>query len=153
MLLVSFPFSPNSFNCRMHSDEICEKDASGLRLYSLEMNPEFAAIATQLIAIAGLSDIVRVIVGPAESSLKTLVQEGELKHLDLLFLDHAEELYMQHFKVVEELGLLKKEGTLVVADNVIRPGAPEYREMMRNREGWSSEGVMGLIWPGEFEVC
>jgi catechol O-methyltransferase len=32
--------------------------------------------------------------------------------------------------VCEELGLLKK-GDVIVADNVVRPGAPEYRELVR----------------------
>ena len=77
-------------------------------------------------------------------------KEG-LKKIDLLFLDHSEELYAQDFKVVEGLGLLKK-GAMVVADNVVRPGAPEYRALVRNMDGWKSIGVKGLIWPGEFEV-
>ena len=116
--------------------------------------PEFAAIATKLIALAGLSDIVKVIVGPADASLKKLVDDGELKDIDLLFLDHdpPEELYLKDFKVVEQLKLLNKKGALVVADNVVRPGAPEYRKFMRAKEGWESRGVRGLIWPGEIEV-
>lgn len=130
------------------------KDQSALRLYSLELSPVFADIAGQLIALAGLSDIVKVIVGSADSSLKKLVNDGELKDVDLLFLDHdpPEELYLKDFKVVEQLGLLKKRGALVVADNVVRPGAPEYREFMRAKQGWESKGVSALIWPGELEV-
>lgn len=95
---------------------------------------------------------MKVVVGSAASSLKSLVEDGELKEIDMLFLDHAEELYVKDFKVVEQLGLLKKKRALVVADNVVRPGAPEYRELMRGKEGWSSDGLRGLIWPGEFEV-
>lgn len=55
--------------------------------------------------------------------MKKLVDDGELKDIDLLFLDHdpPAELYVKDFKVVEELGLLKKKGALVVADNVVRP--------------------------------
>lgn len=117
------------------------------------MNTEFAEIATQLIALAGLSDTAKVIVGTADESLEKLVKEGGLKDIDLLFLDHAEEIYVKDFEVVEKLGLLKKKGALVVADNVVRPGAPEYRELMRSKTEWRSEGVRGLIWPGEFEVC
>ena len=95
---------------------------------------------------------MKVIVGSADSSLKKLVDDGELKEIDLLFLDHAEDLYVKDIKVVEGLGLLKNKGALVVADNVVRPGAPDYRELMRRMAGWKSEGVRGLIWPGEFEV-
>jgi catechol O-methyltransferase len=78
---------------------------------------------------------VKVIVGSADSSLKKLVDDGELEGVDLLFLDHAEELYVKDFMVVEDLGLLKKKGALAVADNVVRPGAPDYRELMRDRKG------------------
>jgi catechol O-methyltransferase len=115
------------------------------------MNAEFAAIARKLIEIAGLSDIVTVVVGPADDSLRKLVKDGRLKSTDLLFLDHVEELYVTDFKVCEELGLLK-EGAVIVADNVVRPGAPEYRELVRNHSGLKSEGVRGLIQPGDMEV-
>jgi catechol O-methyltransferase len=95
---------------------------------------------------------VKVIAGSADSSLEKLVEDGELKEIDLLFLDNAEDLYVKDIEVVDGLGLLKNKGALVVADNVVRPGAPEYRGLTRRMEGWKSEGVRGLIWPGEFEV-
>jgi catechol O-methyltransferase len=124
-----------------------------LKVWSLEMNPEFAGIARKLIELAGMEDFVEVVVGPAEESLRKLVSEGIVKSgdVDLVFLDHVEELYVQDFKVCQELGLLKK-GTVVVADNVVRPGAPEYRALVRGLSGVESIGVMGLITPGDFEV-
>ncbi|KAE9378207.1 S-adenosyl-L-methionine-dependent methyltransferase [Stipitochalara longipes BDJ] len=124
--------------------------SSKLQVWSLEMNPEFAAIAEKLIEIAGLSDFVTVAVGPAEDTLKKLNEEGKLLDVDMLFLDHAEELYVSDFKVCEGLGLLKK-GAVIVADNVVRPGAPEYRELVRGHIGLKSEGVRGLIQPGDLE--
>jgi catechol O-methyltransferase len=72
---------------------------SKIRVWSLEMSPEFATIAEKLIEIAGLSALVTVVVGPAEESLRKLKEEGNLKDLDMLFLDHAEELYVSDFKV------------------------------------------------------
>jgi catechol O-methyltransferase len=122
-----------------------------LRVWSLEMNAEFASIARQLIQLAGLDDIVTVVVGPAEESLRRLNQEGSLKEFDMLFLDHAEELYTSDFNVCEELGLLK-EGAVIVADNVVRPGAPKYREFVRSHSRLTSTGVRGLIQPGDLEV-
>lgn len=70
-----------------------------LQVWSLEMSPEFAAIAEKLIDIAGLSDLVTVVVGPAEESLRKLKKDGKLTAVDMLFLDHAEELYVSDFKV------------------------------------------------------
>lgn len=103
--------------------------------------------------LAGLAHIVEVIEGTASSSIKQLVEEGKITCIDFLFLDHVEDLYEEDFKVVETLGVLKK-GAMVVADNVLRPGAPEYRKFIREKEegGWKSWGVQGLIWPGDFEV-
>jgi len=121
-----------------------------LQVWSLEMSAEFAAIAEKLIEIAGLSDLVTVVVGPAEGSLRNLKKEEKLVGVDMLFLDHAEELYVADFKVCEGLGLLRK-GAVIVADNVVRPGAPEYRELVRDHSGLKSEGVRGLIQPGDLE--
>ncbi|KAJ5727152.1 S-adenosyl-L-methionine-dependent methyltransferase [Penicillium malachiteum] len=121
-----------------------------VRLWSLEFDPLIASIAMNLIDLAGLSDVVRVVVGTAEDSLKRLHAEGKLTNIDFLFLDHVEDLYLSDFKVCEELKLLRS-GALVVADNVVRPGAPEYREHIRKHPGVESWGVKGLIMPGEFE--
>lgn len=116
------------------------------------MSPEFAAIATRLIDLTGLSDVVTVVVGSAEESLRKLKKEGKLTGLDLLFLDHVENLYVSDSKVCEEIGLLKI-GAVIMADNVVRPGAPEYRELVRSNPGLRSAGVRGLIQPGDLEVC
>ncbi|KAF8851228.1 S-adenosyl-L-methionine-dependent methyltransferase [Acephala macrosclerotiorum] len=121
-----------------------------LKVWSLEMNPEFADIARQLIELSGLSDIIAVVNGPAEDSLRKLVKDGDLKSVDMIFLDHVEELYVQDFRICQELGLLKS-GTVILADNVVRPGAPEYRELVRGLDGIRSEGVRGLIQPGDLE--
>ncbi|ESZ95576.1 hypothetical protein SBOR_4056 [Sclerotinia borealis F-4128] len=130
-----------------------EGDAE-LKIYSLELDPTFAVIARKIAQIAGLEHIVEVIEGTAASSVTRLVEEGRITNVDFLFLDHVEELYEQDFKVVEALGVLRKEA-VVVADNVVRPGAPEYRDFIRGNlkveEGWVSWGVKGLIWPGDFE--
>lgn len=115
------------------------------------MNSDFAAIARHLIELAGLGDIVMVVVGAAEQSLRSLQAEGKMKAVDLLFLDHSEKLYLSDFKVCVELGFLGK-GAVIVADNVVRPGAPRYRELVRRYPGLVSEGVRGLIQPGDFEV-
>ena len=123
----------------------------GLRYWSLEADPLFASIAMNLVELAGLSEVVKVVVGPAEASLKRLCKEGRVEGVDMLFLDHLEELYVSDLKVCEELGVLRT-GAMVVADNVVRPGAPEYREYVRSSARMESRGIRGLIMPGEFEV-
>lgn len=122
-----------------------------IRLWSLEHDPLIASIAMTLIDLAGLSDNVKVVVGTAAESLFRLSAEGKLDHIDFLFLDHVENLYLSDLKKAEELRLLRP-GALVVADNVVRPGAPAYREYVRQHPGMDSWGVKGLIIPGELEV-
>jgi catechol O-methyltransferase len=120
-------------------------------VWSLELEPFFASIAEKLIDIAGLSEYISVVVGTAEEALTRLHREGDLTKVDFLFLDHVEKLYKHDFEVARSLDLLRK-GTVVVADNVIRPGAPEYRQFVRSDPALSSVGVRGLIQPGNFEV-
>jgi predicted O-methyltransferase YrrM len=121
------------------------------RVLSLEMSANFSAIARELIQLAGLSEIITVVTGPAEESLRKLQKEGTLSSIDFLFLDHVEDLYAPDFKVCEELGFLKK-GAVIAADNVVRPGAPEYRAFVRSHPRLQSTGVRGLIQPGDLEV-
>jgi catechol O-methyltransferase len=79
--------------------EIPGSEGKKVHVWSLEMSAKFAAIAEKLIDIAGLSNIVTVVVGPAEESLRKLKGEGRLTGVDMIFLDHAEELYVSDFKV------------------------------------------------------
>ncbi|KAI1779823.1 S-adenosyl-L-methionine-dependent methyltransferase [Hypoxylon cercidicola] len=107
------------------------RDAGGKRYYSLEMNPEFAAVISMLVDLAGLSDIVKVVVGPSSSSLERLFGEGAVKHIDLLFLDHYKPAYTTDLKLCEELGLVSV-GSVYAADNVVKPGNPPYLEYVRS---------------------
>jgi catechol O-methyltransferase len=120
-------------------------------VWSVELEPFFASIAEKLIDLAGLSSYISVVVGTAEEGLAKLKDQSDLTKIDLLFIDHVEKLYKQDFEVARRLGLFKK-GTVVVADNVVRPGAPEYRQFVRSDPTLSSRGVRGLIQPGNFEV-
>jgi catechol O-methyltransferase len=122
-----------------------------MHYWSLEFNADFANIAIKMINLAGLSDIVHVVTGPADASLKALQELGELSKIDMLLLDHDEQRYTVDFKLCEELGLFKA-GSTIIADNIIRPGAPEYREFVRAHSGLHTRGVRGLIMPGSYEV-
>ncbi|KAI1761372.1 S-adenosyl-L-methionine-dependent methyltransferase [Hypoxylon sp. FL1150] len=107
------------------------RDVGGKRYYSLEKNPEFAAVISMLVALAGLSDIVKVVVGSSSSSLERLCKEGALTHIDLLFLDHYKPAYITDLKLCEELALVSV-GSVFAADNVVKPGNPPYLEYVRS---------------------
>jgi catechol O-methyltransferase len=107
------------------------KKAGGKRYYSLERNPEFAAVITSLIDLAGLSNIVKVHVGPSDQSIARLHSEGVLEHIDLMFLDHYKPAYTTDLKLCEHLRLVSP-GSVLAADNVIKPGNPPYLEYVRS---------------------
>lgn len=88
----------------------------GRRYYSLEQNPEYGAIATLLVDLAGLGDFVKIIVESSADALRRLHGNRTLEHIDLLFIDHTKPLYTPDLKVAEELGLVKP-GSACVADN------------------------------------
>ncbi|KAG6010029.1 hypothetical protein E4U21_000471 [Claviceps maximensis] len=104
--------------------------AGGTQYFCLEHNPEFASIIRRLCELAGLGDLVTVIVGDSAASLRQLKSQGHLAQIDLLFLDHYKPLYLRDLKLCEELGFVKP-GTTLVADNVIKPGNPPYLAYVR----------------------
>ncbi|PWY71718.1 S-adenosyl-L-methionine-dependent methyltransferase [Aspergillus heteromorphus CBS 117.55] len=94
---------------------------------SLELNPNFAHVARTLVQLAGLDDIVEIMVGPCRQSLRRLKERYPDGGIDMFFLDHAKVAYANDLKLAEELGLVRP-GTVVLADNVVSPGNPEFLE-------------------------
>lgn len=103
----------------------------GERYLSLELNPEWAAIANMLIELAGLRDFVRVIVGRSDTSLDKLFKSGEVKKIELMFIDHYKPAYTTDLKLCEHLGMIQPDSVLA-ADNVLYPGNPPYLEYVRS---------------------
>ncbi|KAI9743449.1 MAG: hypothetical protein M1818_002761 [Claussenomyces sp. TS43310] len=107
------------------------REAGGEKLYSLERNVQFAQNIKALVQFAGLSDIVEVIVGPSSDGIQRLYDTGNVKHIDMMFLDHYKPAYTIDLKLCESLGLVGK-GTVLAADNVITPGNPPYLKYVRS---------------------
>ncbi|PHH62976.1 hypothetical protein CDD81_6401 [Ophiocordyceps australis] len=106
------------------------REAGGQRYYCLERNPEFAAVVSSLVDLAGLGSIVKVVVGSSSDSIRRLHAEG-LEQIDFLFLDHYKPAYLPDLKLCEQLGLIRDQ-TVLAADNVIKPGNPPYLEYVRS---------------------
>lgn len=100
------------------------------RYFCLELNPVFGAMIMALVDLAGLTEVVTVAIGPSDVSLKRLHAEGVLAKIDMLFLDHYKPAYVCDLKLCESLGLVAA-GSVLVADNVIKPGNPPYLEYVR----------------------
>ncbi|KAI0418760.1 S-adenosyl-L-methionine-dependent methyltransferase [Xylaria grammica] len=107
------------------------REGGGSVYYSLEKNPELGEVVTKLVDLAGLSHVVKVVVGSSSDSLRRLHADGTLRQIDLLFLDHHKPLYKDDLKICEELGMITVR-TVLALDNIIKPGNPPYLEYIRS---------------------
>ena len=118
---------------------IARKLPPGGRLVSVEFNADNAAIARRIVEHAGAADRVTFVAGYLGDGGKTRSQLAE-QHgfasgsLDVVFLDHDKDAYLPDLKLLLDAGWLHP-GSVVVADNVGFPGAPEYRAYMEAEEG------------------
>ncbi|OLR93804.1 O-methyltransferase [Actinokineospora bangkokensis] len=90
---------------------------AGGSLVTCEVSAEHAAVARENLAVAGLSEVVDVRVGPAVETLEGLVG-GE--PFDFVFIDADKENNPSYFRLA--VGLTRPGGVIVV-DNVVRGGA------------------------------
>lgn len=103
----------------------------GKKYIGIEKNPEMAAVANQLVHLAGLAGFSQIIVGSSDEILLELIRERkEITQIEMLMFDHWQYLYLPDTWLLEELGVLVPGVTVLLADNIIMPGAPEYREWM-----------------------
>lgn len=134
----------------------------GGRLYSFEIDSKFAANARLVVEHAGLSGKVVVIDKSVADGLKTLPTLYGVRCVDLVFIDHvrappldlrlfacalrlsslsdafhflvapqSKTRYLPDLQLLEASGLLVP-GSVLVADNVIYPGAPDYLAYVRS---------------------
>lgn len=88
------------------------------QLITLEMEPEYAALAQKNLDRAGLTAKVHVRVGKALDVLPKLEAENA-GPFDMIFIDADKPPYAEYFQWALRLS---HPGTLIVADNVIRDG-------------------------------
>ena len=89
------------------------------RLVTIEANPDYARVAAQNIASAGLSELVDLRVGPALERLPELADEGP-EPFDLVFIDADKQNTPHYFTWALEL---TRPGAIIVTDNVVLAGA------------------------------
>lgn len=110
----------------------------GGRIVSVEFNPANAVIARAILAHAGVGDRVTVVDGTLGDGVTAdaLTAEHGLApgSVDLVFLDHDKDAYVPDLGTILARGWLHA-GSVVVADNIKVPGAPEYRKLMGEAEG------------------
>ncbi|MEO3759551.1 class I SAM-dependent methyltransferase [Mycobacterium sp. B14F4] len=119
--------------------------APAARVYSVELAQANAEIARRIWAHAGVQDRVTCVVGTLGDGGRTLDALAGAHGfapgaLDVLFLDHDKNAYLSDLQSILERGWLHR-GSIVVADNVKIPGAPKYRQYMRQQQGRSFDTV------------
>ena len=119
------------YSAIIFGDAVRQAGGGKAQYFSLERNPEFAAVIMTLVDLAGLSKTVRVIVGPSDRSLARMHADGSLEKIDLMFLDHYKPAYSTDLKLAEHLKLIRP-GSVLAADNVIKPGNPPYLKYVRS---------------------
>lgn len=85
---------------------------------TLELDAHHADVASANLERAGLRDRVRIMVGPAAESLRSL-RETEAAPFDFTFIDADKAAYPLY---LDESVALSRPGALIVADNVVRRG-------------------------------
>jgi predicted O-methyltransferase YrrM len=88
------------------------------RLVTLELSPDYAAVAGGNVERAGLAGLVEIRVGPALDTLVALEAEGG-EPFDMVFIDADKQRTPEYFAHALKL---TRPGGLIVADNVVRGG-------------------------------
>eukprot|EP00736_Rhodelphis_marinus_P001207 Rmarinus@m.26212 len=108
-------------------------------LYTVDIDPMHSAVATKNLEFAGLyPGTVSAIVGYPQDVIRQIHEEHPDLQFDLVFLDHEKSFYETDLQLVLELDMLA-DGGVVVADNILFPGAPEYINYIRNHPDFTSE--------------
>jgi catechol O-methyltransferase len=119
------------------------------KLITLEIHPEYIAIARELIKLSGLDNVISLLevsfnghttdmVELLQSELRQ-IYSGENNHhraIDFLFIDHDKDFYKSDLIRLENSGLIRS-GTRVVADNVLFAKIYDYLEYVveKQRDG------------------
>jgi len=86
-----------------------------------------------------------VINGLAETIFPELKTKYNISTVDFVFMDHWKHHYKNDLLRLEKEDLLD-QGSVIAADNVIFPGAPDYLEYVRNSPLYKS-----VFHPGKVE--
>lgn len=97
----------------------------GGRVVSIEVDPFHAIIARNMVEYAGLSDVVDIWIGYSYDVIPRLLDCWGPRSVGLVFMDQKGTRFHTDLGLFEELELLADDA-VVLADNVLKPGAPVY---------------------------
>jgi len=90
--------------------------------------------------LAGLADVIDVWVGHSSDVIPRLLDVFGPGCVDMAFFDQKGTLYQNDLAMLMELGLLA-DGAVVVADNVIKPGAPIFLYQLHHCPYWNLQNI------------
>ncbi|XP_075041678.1 catechol O-methyltransferase A-like isoform X1 [Mixophyes fleayi] len=88
--------------------------------------------------ITGQTCKVELLLGSTSALIPQLKKKFDIEKFDLVFIDHWKVSYLPDTKLLEESDLLRA-GTVLLADNVTCPGAPDYLQYVRNSPRYQSQ--------------
>jgi catechol O-methyltransferase len=108
------------------------------RVLSIELAAANACNARRIWAHAGTADRMTCVVGTLSdggATLDALANDHGLSYgaVDFIFIDHDKTAYLSDLQHILARGWLHP-GSIVMADNVKIPGAPDYRAYMREQQ-------------------
>lgn len=97
------------------------------RVVTVEADPAHVVIARNVIAFAGLAGRIDVLTGHSEDVIPKLKgwQQSAVLQFGSVFMDQRGSRYDLDLSALEQLELLAP-GAVIVADNVLKPGAPTF---------------------------
>lgn len=121
------------------------------KLYTFESSPHYARIAQYFINLSGLEEKVEIILGDACKTLPLF--KKKIDKVDFVFLDHWMKFYLPELRLMETLQFFKP-GTLIISDNIIKPGAPELSAYTQGTFQYRQQVCMnpnphGIIYTGD----
>ncbi|XP_033631176.1 catechol O-methyltransferase-like [Asterias rubens] len=121
----------------------------GSRFLTVEPSKGIVEVAEKFIQLAGadVSEKIKIINKQSDEVIPSLQSDYSVDTLDFVFIDHWKNLYVRDIQLLETHGLLRK-GTVILADNVIYPGAPEYLEYVKGSEKYDTEVIDSTLYSG-----
>lgn len=101
-------------------------------IFSVDPDPLATAVQAKLLWHAKVTEYVTPVYAKSSDAIHQFLTD-KLK-FDCIFLDHVKDLYLPDLKKMLEYGLLNPN-CVVIADNVLYPGVPGYKEFMLTGDG------------------
>ncbi len=100
------------------------------KIVTLDIDSKIIEIAQKIIDYAGQTHKIRIINGSLGQNIDIL--KNEYQNFDLVFIDHSKSEYLEDLILLENNNLIIS-GSVIVADNVLYPGAPDYLAYIKSK--------------------